>query len=76
MSMLGLSDGSTVRASRAPVSKNRVRTSLRLLATTSWSTARPIRLAYHPASTLPKFPVGTVNDTGRPSGATARAAVT
>ena len=47
--------------------------SLLLLAMRSRSIGAPIRRAYQPASTLPKFPVGT-HTVGRPP--TARAAVT
>jgi hypothetical protein len=76
MSIDGLVVGTTPRSSIVPVVKNRVRMSLRFDATTSRSTGSPIRLAAQPARMLPKLPVGTTNDTGPPSGATCRWAVT
>ena len=50
--------------------------SLRLLATTSRATGRPMRRAAHAARTLPKLPVGTLNATSRSGAPSARAAAT
>ncbi len=50
--------------------------SLRLLATTSRATGRPMRRAAQAASTLPKLPVGTLNATSRSGAPSARAAAT
>ena len=65
MSMLGLSVGTTVSATIERVSKNRVRMSFWFEPTTSEWIGAPMRRAIQPASTLPKFPVGTLNDVGR-----------
>jgi len=46
------------------VRKNSSSTSFSLVATTSRETGRPIMRAMWPASTLPKLPEGTANDTG------------
>ena len=71
MSMLGLSVGTTGRASISCDSKKRVRMSFEFEPTTSLRTSAPICLAIHPASTLPKLPVGTLNEAGLPSWAMA-----
>ena len=78
MSILGDMVGITSRISRRPVAKKRARMSLRLLPTTSWEIARPMRCAAYPAKTLPKLPLGTAKDTGarRPAPPSARAATT
>ena len=64
MSMLGDVVGTTSAMAIVPSAKNRVRTSLVLLPTTSWGTAKPDNRATCPAKTLPKFPVGTEKATG------------
>ncbi len=66
MSMLGLSVGCTSAISMTPVSSQRGRMSLRLEPMTSCGIGVPVRRAAHPASTLPKLPVGTANAVGRP----------
>ena len=64
--MLGLRVGTTGSIDNVPVSSQRVRMSLVFDATTKPATSRPICWATQPASTLPKFPVGTLK-TGEPS---------
>ena len=56
------------------VARNRDRMSLRLDATISRATGRPIRRATQAASTLPKLPVGTLNATSRSGAPSASAA--
>ena len=67
MSMLGLSVGTTDVICIACVSKNRVRISLLFDPTISFSIGAPICFAIQPASTLPKLPVGTLNEALRPN---------
>ena len=71
MSMLGLNVGTTSEVTMVRVSKNRVRMSLQLEPTIRCSIGAPVRRAIQPARTLPKFPVGTAKDTGRPPSAAA-----
>ena len=74
MSMLGDSDRSTGAIDMSLAARNRVRMSLRLDATISRATGRPMRRATQAASTLPKLPVGTLNATSRSGAPSAKAA--
>ena len=74
--MLGDSVGTTSRISMVPVWNSRARMSLLLLATQNRSIGRPMLRADHPANTLPKLPVGTVNETGVDTDATRDEATT
>ncbi len=65
MSMLGLSVGTTPRASMRPVASRRGRMSFAFEPITSRSTGRPEARATQPESTLPKLPVGTAKASPR-----------
>ena len=72
MSMLGLSVGTTPRASMRPLASRRGRMSLAFEPITSRSSGMPQARATQPESTLPKLPVGTAKASaatpeGRPS---------
>ena len=69
MSMLGLSVGTTSRASMRPVASRRGRMSLEFDPITRRSTGKPTARATQPESTLPKLPVGTANARPRPPSA-------
>ncbi len=64
MSIDGDSVGTTSSALITRVSKKRVRMSLVFEPTTRRGIGVPISRAIHPASTLPKLPVGTLKSTG------------
>ena len=66
MSMLGLSVGTTSAVVMIRVVRKRVRMSLQLEPIRRRWIGAPVRRAIQPARTLPKLPVGTANDTGRP----------
>ncbi len=72
MSMLGLMVGTTSPSSSTPLEKKRVRMSLRLLAQMSWAMGTPMRRATQPLKMLPKFPLGTENDTAGSAGPRSR----
>ena len=67
MSIDGLRVGTTGRVLMSLSSMNRVTMSLVFDETTKSRIGAPICRAIQPASTLPKFPVGTLNDTGVPN---------
>lgn len=74
--MLGLRLGSTVPIDRLPVSRKRVRMSLRFVPMARLAIGRPMWRAAWAAKTLPKLPVGTANDTARAGAPSATAAQT
>ncbi len=76
MSMLGERLGSTARVDMSLPARKRAKMSLRLAPTTRRAIGSPMRRAAQAASTLPKFPVGTLNATSCAGAPSASAAAT
>ena len=74
--MLGDNDGSTGSIDMSLADRKRDRMLFRFDPITSRLIGTPIRRAAHAASTLPKLPDGTANDTSRSGAPSASAAAT